>query len=99
MLTVSRIRESYLSCNNHPRALIASLLAKISDLRNLEKDTAWIYVATEEQIEEQLLKIEQSSIEGMPLYGIPFAIKDNIDVKDWETTVGDGIDDDNAFTA
>lgn len=86
MMTVSRIRESYISRNNHPRALIASLLAKIRDLRNFEKDTAWIYVATDEQIEVQLSKIEKSTIDDLPLYGIPFAIKDNIDVKDWETT-------------
>lgn len=86
MMTISRIRESYLSRNNHPGALIASLMAKVRDLVKIEKDTAWIYVATDDQIGEQLLRIEKLSVDDLPLYGIPFAIKDNIDVMDWETT-------------
>ncbi len=86
MMTVSKIRESYISGNNHPRALITSLLVKIRDNQMVANDPAWICVATDGQIEQQLLRIEQLSCNDLPLYGIPFAVKDNIDVRDWETT-------------
>ena len=86
MMTVSRIRDSYLKGKNNPRALIISLLAKIRDAQTNAGDTAWIHVATDKQIEEQLLKLESLSCNELPLYGIPFAVKDNIDVRDWETT-------------
>ncbi len=86
MMTVSRIRESYIKGTNNPRALVASLLAKIRNTRTISGDTAWIYVASDFQIEEQLSKLECLKSNELALYGIPFAVKDNIDVKDWETT-------------
>jgi hypothetical protein len=42
------------------------------------KDPAWINLATKAQLEAQ---------PGCPLYGVPFAIKDNIGVAGWTTTV------------
>ena len=47
-------------------------------------------MVTDKQISEQLSHLESlvkvKGIAHLPLYGIPFAIKDNIDALGWETT-------------
>lgn len=55
-------------------------------------DIAWISVATPAQVSAQLSQLERrleavgGELERLPLYGVPFAVKDNIDVADWDTT-------------
>jgi allophanate hydrolase len=51
-----------------------------------EGDNAWIMVASEAQLEAQLTVLAGMNAAQCPLYGIPFAIKDNIDMADWTTT-------------
>jgi len=49
-------------------------------------DPAWITVASEEQLEAQLAQLAGLDPAACPLYGVPFAVKDNIDVSGWTTT-------------
>lgn len=51
-------------------------------------DPAWISLATEEQLRSQWAHIEELQAQGesLPLYGVPFAAKDNIDVRSFDTT-------------
>jgi allophanate hydrolase len=48
----------------------------------------WISRLSRERVLDQARAIEQRSIEGCPLYGIPFVIKDNIDLAGVPTTAG-----------
>ena len=49
-------------------------------------DPAVIYCADWEQIDIQIRQIEQDGPQTLPLFGIPFVVKDNIDVQGWPTT-------------
>ncbi len=57
-----------------------------------EDDNAWIALASVEQLDAQLAGLEalldaaKGEKERLPLYGVPFAIKDNIDAAGWTTT-------------
>jgi allophanate hydrolase len=50
-------------------------------------DKVWIHLAKREALEARAGALEARGPEGLPLYGIPFAIKDNIDVAGTPTTV------------
>ncbi|WP_375183571.1 amidase family protein, partial [Marinobacter sp.] len=55
-------------------------------------DSAWIVLASEAQLNAQLdalasaLQEAAGDLSKLPLYGVPFAIKDNIDAAGWPTT-------------
>ncbi len=49
-------------------------------------DPAWISVASREQLSAQVEALRQRSPADCPLYGLTFAVKDNIDVAGWSTT-------------
>lgn len=91
MITIKELLSRYQSGDLTPKQHIASLMKEIQQGFHEAKDPAWIAIATEAKIAEQLKHLDQlladKTIANLPLYGVPFAIKDNIDAAGWETTV------------
>ncbi|WP_312836969.1 allophanate hydrolase, partial [Pantoea sp.] len=70
-----------------PQQIYVLLEAHLAALNS--EDNAWIYLATFAQLRAQidpLLASYQRNPAALPLFGVPFAVKDNIDVAGWPTT-------------
>jgi len=80
-------QQHYLNSPDSLRSSLGALLASLST-----EDNAWLYLATSEQLEQQITQLEalreqaQGTLSTLPLFGIPFAVKDNIDVGGWPTS-------------
>lgn len=81
--TLDNWRNAYASGELTPGTAIRSILGQLST-----NDPTWIQLANESLLQEQLLRLPspESIPSSMPLYGIPFVVKDNIDVAQWNTT-------------
>lgn len=81
---------AYAEGRSTPQALLGALVEKL----RISDNPVWISVATDSQLARQLtdlaVKLEAAGgdISGLPLYGVPFAVKDNVDVAGWTTTAG-----------
>ncbi|MEN8194993.1 MAG: allophanate hydrolase [Pseudomonadota bacterium] len=68
-----------------PGALVAGLIERV-DARG--DDKVWIHRISDADLMARAKALEETNPEGLPLYGIPFAIKDNMDVAGLTTTAG-----------
>lgn len=82
-LNIQKLREKYLKKELKVEELISSIKEKIEQTKDYN---IWIYTLSEKELFPYLENLKNKNIEELPLYGIPFAIKDNIDLKDIPTT-------------
>jgi len=84
-LAIQSLLEGYRANSFTPRDVINGVLQRIDTQPN---HNAWIMLLSREALEHYLAALEGKSPDDLALYGIPFAIKDNIDLADIPTTAG-----------
>jgi hypothetical protein len=80
--TIAGLLAAY-SQGARPRDVIAPLRAA-----QRADDPAWILRCDDTFVDAQLARLERHTPAELPLYGVPFAVKDNIDVAGLFTTAG-----------
>jgi allophanate hydrolase len=83
-LRLSSLRAAYRAKTITPRQLMRELLAKAAALD--PEFHLFIHLLGETEIAPYLDALETKDLEALPLYGVPFAIKDNIDLAGIPTT-------------
>lgn len=63
---------------------LEDLLDYVASFKN--DDHAWISIASKEQLQAQIDALKDQDPAALALYGVPFAVKDNIDVAGFYTT-------------
>jgi len=82
-LSISHLRERYRAGALDPAGLVAEIRARIG---GEVPGPVWIHVLSEGELAPYLGRLAESDPDALPLYGIPFAIKDNIDLAGIPTT-------------
>lgn len=85
-MTISAIAEQYRVGDTTPRQLILRLLRQAKYAAEHERNPVWLHLMSAEEIEPYLARLEAANADSLPLFGIPFAIKDNIDLAGVPTT-------------
>jgi allophanate hydrolase len=82
-LDIARLGHRLRSGELQPTDVMAGVLERI-DARG--DDKVWIHRVPERELMERAAELGRRGPKGLPLYGLPFAIKDNIDLSGHPTT-------------
>jgi allophanate hydrolase len=82
-LDLRSLRSAYLTGELNPTELIEEILRRIDAYND---PALFIHLLTKEQLLALAKKLEATAPNSLPLYGVPFAIKDNIDLAGVPTT-------------
>ena len=84
-LSINELKDKYKTNELTPEAFFQDIVARAEE----DKDfNIWIIPPTMELIQPYLDRLKTFNPEEKPLWGIPFALKDNIDLAGIETTAG-----------
>ena len=86
--SLAQLRAAYRSGATTPTEVISGVIAQIERTRD---NHAWITVASAEDLLAEAARLEATALaaggfDDLPLYGVPIAVKDNIDVAGFPTT-------------
>lgn len=84
-LSLQGLRQAYSEGTLTPRVLMSRLQARSARYAD---HNIWIHILSESELAPYLARLENGRIEDFPLFGVPFAIKDNIDLAHIPTTAG-----------
>jgi len=82
-LDLRSLGARYRAGDLRPSQLVAGILQRIERRGD---DKVWIHRLPRAELEARAAELERRGPQGLPLYGIPFAIKDNIDFAGHPTT-------------
>jgi allophanate hydrolase len=82
-LLISDLLHGYRTGRETPASVMERLLAPSADERHV-----WITRLSRDDVMERVAALDPAAIDKLPLYGIPFVIKDNIDLAGTATTAG-----------
>src|SRR4051794_9963015 len=77
------MRRAYLERRTRPREVVEFVLERLAERGD---DAVWITTAGPAGLRDRAVALERRDPAGLPLYGIPFAVKDNIDAAGLPTT-------------
>ena len=87
-VTGPRIRQIADAARRTPEALRAGVDAAMTMIGERGDDGVWISVAEGAQLDSQLDRLAaHPDPSSLPLYGVPFGVKDSVDVAGWPTTL------------
>lgn len=82
-VNITALLKNYRETDITPREVIFQLRAQAEEQSEYN---AWITLLSEQQLEQYLSFLDDKSADDLPLFGIPFAVKDNIDLAGVPTT-------------
>jgi allophanate hydrolase len=82
-LTIKTVHEAYANGLETPETLLRKLRSQALAQHEFN---AWIYLLSEEELQIYFDALKLKPMESTPLWGIPFAIKDNIDLENVSTS-------------
>ncbi|MCE0764791.1 allophanate hydrolase [Pseudonocardia kujensis] len=77
------LRTAYRAGTFRPREVVDAVLGRIAERGD---DAVWISVTPAAELRERAAELEDLDPAALPLYGVPVAVKDNIDVAGLPTT-------------